>query len=86
MYTVHMPRVTATAARRNLFHLLDAAEKGEEVILERRGARFRLSLDPPSRQEIPPSPLIVEDPDILSGDWTWRAETDGELTFTPRRR
>jgi hypothetical protein len=81
-----MSRVTATAARRNLFHLLDAAEKGEEVILERRGTRFRLSLEPPSREAIPSSPLIIEDPDVLAGDWSWRADSKGELAFEPRRR
>lgn len=86
MYTVHMTRVTATAARRDLFHLLDAAERGEEVILERRGARFRLSLEKPEAVDVPASPLVVEDPDVLEGQWTWQASAEGDLTFRPRRR
>ncbi|MEE2775715.1 MAG: type II toxin-antitoxin system prevent-host-death family antitoxin [Acidobacteriota bacterium] len=87
MYTVRMVRVTATEARRRLFKLMDAVERGEEVTLERRGVRFRLALEAhgPS-PEIPSSPLRILDPDLLDGEWTWQTGEDGELVFRSRRR
>lgn len=36
-----MIRYAASEARRELFRLLDSVENGEEVILERKGIRFR---------------------------------------------
>ncbi len=87
MYTVHMPRFTATEARKQLFRLLDSAEKGEEVILERRGTRFRIMLDPgPKSGDHPIAPLNVTDKDVLSGEWTWTAGAEGELQFRARRK
>lgn len=79
MYTVHMPRHAASAARRQLFHLLDAAERGEEVIVERRGVRFRLTREsdpPPAPTD---EPLLVCDPALLDGQWTW--SPDGALVL-----
>lgn len=86
MYTVHMKRVTATEARRRLFQLLDAVENGEDIVLERSGVRFRLTLDKArERAEDPGSPLIVDDPALLEGDWTWQTDEDGQLVFQSRR-
>lgn len=87
-----MLRTTASQARKDLFRLLDAVERGEEVVLERKGVRFRLSRDEGSgvqgsdAQEVaePRSPVIIEDPTLLSGEWTWVSDEDGQLTFQPR--
>jgi hypothetical protein len=84
MYNVPMGRYTASEARRLLFRLLDAAERGEEVILERRGARFRIELDHPDDVEIPDSPLVVEDPALLDGQWAWTSDEDGNLHLRTR--
>ena len=84
MYTVHMTRLTATEARRQLFKLLDAVERGEDVVLERAGVRFRLTLDAkPGTEQAPSSPLIVEDAALLDGDWSWRTDAQGDLVFQP---
>ena len=76
--------VNAAAARGQLSHLLDEVEQGEEVVVERRGVRFRLVLDVSPREDIPPSPLIIDDPEVLAGNWTWRSAENGQLVFQAR--
>ena len=45
-------------------------KKGEEVILERKGTRFRLMLDPGPKSGDPSVALLdVADEDVLSGEW-----------------
>lgn len=80
-----MARYTASEARRELFRLLDSVERAEEVVLERKGARFRLVLDRGSKRDRGPvRKLKVEDPEVLSGEWTWTAGVDGQLHFQAR--
>ena len=81
-----MTRVTANVAREQLPRLLDAVEHGEEVVVEREGREFRLSLVSDSSPARRVSPLIIDDPDVLSGDWTWTAGEDGRLHFQPRHQ
>jgi hypothetical protein len=77
-----MPRHTATEARRELFRLLDSVERGDEVILERRGVSFRLILDAETPiLEVGPCPLRVRDPALLEGEWSWETDIDGQLIF-----
>jgi hypothetical protein len=79
-----MTRVTASEARQEFFRLLDAVEQGEPVIVERKGVRFRLSVvrrEPTSHA----SPVLVSDPEVLSGNWTWVGDREGQLQFRPRR-
>jgi len=83
MYTLHMARFSASEARRLFFQLLNAAERGEEVELDRKGVRFRLIVDPGTGIEPPASPLIIDDPDVLSGEWTWVSEDEGQFKFQP---
>ena len=86
MYNVHMSRHTASEARRKLFHLLDSVEQGDEVILERKGVQFLLSLVKEKPQRVSKeSPIRVIDRAILDGEWSWEADADGELSFTPRQ-
>ena len=67
--------------------MLDSVENGEEVILERKGIRFRLLLDRESRGKGKPvKRLEVTDREVLSGQWSWAAGTDGQLHFQPRER
>ncbi|HEX4953018.1 MAG TPA: hypothetical protein VF017_06455 [Thermoanaerobaculia bacterium] len=79
-----MTKVSAQQASADLLDLLDAVEQGEEVVVEREGREFRLSLVPPAAEK-PEALLIIEDPDVLSGEWTWAAGHDGQLEFQPRR-
>lgn len=84
LYTVHMTRVSATEARKRLFKLLDAAERGETVVLERKGVRFRIAVEPMSEaapREAEDALIEILDPTILSGEWTWEWEPDGALTL-----
>lgn len=75
-----MARYTATDARRQLFDLLDAAEQGQEVILERRGKRFRLILEPKKIQNHE-NPILFMDEILESGEWTWSSDNQGQLGF-----
>lgn len=81
-----MTQVTASDARQEFFRLLDAAERGEAVVVERRGVRFRLSLIPQEAQgSASSSPIRVTDPDVLAGEWTWAGDEEGQIQFRPRR-
>jgi hypothetical protein len=79
-----MNRYTASEARKVFFHLLDTVEAGEDVILERHGVRFRLTLELVEDTIDMPKVLQVDDPDILSGNWTWVGDDTGQLQFRAR--
>ncbi len=78
---------TVSQVRERLSDALDEAERGFEVFIERRGARYRLSRAP-ARARRPAGkrkPRIdVLDPAIDDGNWTW-AWTPGRMAFRPRR-
>ena len=86
MYNVHMKRYTVAQVRRRLAEAFDSAERGEAVVIERRGVRFRLAADRPRRRS-PSRPVLIEflDPLVEEGrwSWTWRA---GALRFSGRGR
>ena len=82
MYT--MKRYTAAQARKNLAEVLDAAERGESVVIERRGVRFGVAADhSPRRPANGPPVLEILDPAVAEGQWTWELGAKG-LRF--RRR
>ena len=85
MYIVHMKRYSAAAARQQLSHLLDAAEQGEGVVIERRGVQFELrplkAKTKPARRA---SLVAAVDPAVASGQWTWRLGAGG-LEFASRK-
>lgn len=66
-----MARFTATEARRQFFQLLDRVERGESVVLERKGLRFRLILEREGATEPPRAAPVIVDEALLEGDWTW---------------
>jgi hypothetical protein len=74
---------TATEARRLFFRLLDAAQRGEIVELERGGVRFVLTAAEPAPEPSAASPILSVDPAVLTGEWTWRADASGQLQFAP---
>ena len=80
-------RYTSSQVRERLSDVLDAAERGEEVVIERRGARFILRLDPsirPVARRRKPA-IDVLDPAVAKGEWTWTWKPTG-LAFTKRPR
>lgn len=82
-----MPRSTTAAARRQLAHLLDSAERGEEVIIERRGVRFNLVAEPDmTPYGKPSSPLQILDPALLDGDWSWEPDECGQLQLSTDKK
>jgi hypothetical protein len=85
MYNVRaVKRYSVNQVRMRLAEALDSAERGEAVVIERRGVRFKLeSTKPAPRAKRAPS-LKILDPAIESGDWTWRSGPDG-FAFVPGR-
>lgn len=87
MYNVRMKRYSTAQARESFAELLDAAEAGRSVVIERRGVRFVLRADRPGRR--PPKSrrrvIQVVDPAVTAGQWTWTWRRQG-LEFAPRRR
>jgi hypothetical protein len=80
-----MTMMKAIEAQKDLLRLLDAVEQGEEVVVEHGGQRFRLSLVLPATTKKLSSPLIIEDAEVLSGNWTWVSDQEGRLQFRARR-
>jgi antitoxin (DNA-binding transcriptional repressor) of toxin-antitoxin stability system len=80
-------RYTAGQARQNFSHLLDAAEKGEPVLIERHGVRFRVRAETGARRARAGRALAIEilHPAVASGQWTWELGAKG-LNFRRRRR
>ena len=86
LYNVHMRRYTSSQARERLSDVLDAAERGEAVVIERRGARFSLRVErasrTPARRRLPAIEML--DPAVAAGEWTWTWKPGG-LAFRGRR-
>ena len=74
-----MKRYTASKARAQLSSLLDAAENGEVVAIERGGVRFTLRSERrPLRQKSKRAPrLEAVDQMVLAGEWTWSSGVRG---------
>ncbi|GDX79381.1 hypothetical protein LBMAG42_11920 [Deltaproteobacteria bacterium] len=69
-----MLRHTATTARKHFSDLLDAAEAGEAVFVERRGRTFKLELIRPDAPAPAREPLFTVDESLLEGQWNFDAE------------
>jgi hypothetical protein len=84
MYIMKM--YTVATLRRRLADALDETERGVPVIIERRGVRYRLSVDTARpRRRVPQSIIEIVDPAVADGQWTWEWTTAG-LRFHGRRR
>ena len=87
MYNVHqMKHLKVAEARARFGEILDEAEKGATVIIERRDVRFRLVVE--SQQPSPASKAALfdfVDPAVMTGQWTWKVSSKG-VTFAPRRK
>jgi antitoxin (DNA-binding transcriptional repressor) of toxin-antitoxin stability system len=91
LYNVQMKRYTATEARMRMADMLDSAERGESVLIERKGVRFQIlpAVAKPSSKRASKRPtkkapiLEILDEAIERGDWTWKDGPEG-LTFARR--
>ena len=87
MYIVQMTTYSVSLARARLADLLDAAERGERVIIERRGIRHALTVEEPAARWVGPRPrLEIVDESVESGTWTWTWAPAGALFRAPTRR
>ena len=73
-------------ARARFGEILDEAEKGAPVVIERRGVRFRLVAEP-ERRTATAKPALFDfvDAGVMTGQWSWKAGATG-VTFAPRRK
>ena len=82
-----MVRFTASEARKRISDVLNGAEQGETVVIERRGVRFRVVIDrlgPIKTVPAGKAPVLeIRDPGVEAGTWTWRPERGG-LKFSRR--
>ena len=73
-------------ARARFGEVLDEAEKGSEVVIERRGVRFRVVAEQPPAARPSGPPLFEQlDSHVLRGQWTWTPDATG-FAFTARRK
>ena len=79
-------RYTVVQARERLSTVLDEAEQGVPVIIERRGVRYQVSVVAASRSRRKAGARIeVLDPAVDEGRWSWTLGADG-TTFRSRKR
>lgn len=89
-YNVQMRRYSASEARRRIAAVLDGAERGEVVVIERKGVKFRVVIDREGPGRVPAAgkrpTLEIRDPAVERGNWTWRPAPGGRgLAFSPGR-
>ncbi|MGH9408501.1 MAG: hypothetical protein ACRD1V_03525 [Vicinamibacterales bacterium] len=82
-----MKRYGVGVVRERLAEALDYADQGVPVVIERRGVRYRLTVDrvkKPVRMSQTPY-IEILDPAVERGDWTWDW-APGRLTYKRRPR
>ena len=78
-------RYTVAVFRERLSEALDLASKGDPVIVERKGIRYRLTVDAPARRpRARRSKIQILDPSVQAGTWTWEWKPEG-LQFRRRQ-
>lgn len=81
-----MKRLSAAAARQHFADVLDAAERGEGVVIERGGVQFEVRSRPARGRRAARRSLIEwVDPAVEEGQWSWRPGPKG-LEFRGRRK
>jgi antitoxin (DNA-binding transcriptional repressor) of toxin-antitoxin stability system len=80
-----MKRYTAAQARQHLSAVLDAAEAGEPVLIERRGVRFAVNAEAKATPRRRRAAVEWMDPAVAAGQWTWVWTKHG-LRFKARRQ
>jgi hypothetical protein len=78
-------RFLVAEARARFGEILDEADQGETIIIERRGVQYLLQRDLREPEHAAPRSIFTwVDPAVMSGQWTWTLTKKG-LRFTPRR-
>ena len=77
LYNVHMMAYKVAEARAAFGDLLDAAERGEEVVIERHGVAFTLQPHRAGRRTTRRPAIESVDASLLGGQWTWVWGKDG---------
>jgi hypothetical protein len=79
-----MKALNVAEARAKFGSMLDEAERGETVMIERRGVRFYLVPDSSTTTSVRRRPVLsYVHPDVMAGDWTWTAGAKG-IKYTAR--
>jgi prevent-host-death family protein len=69
---------SVSLARAHLSDLLDAAEKGEQVVIERRGIRHAITVQEPAAKWTGRRPqLDIADDAVEAGTWNWSWNAGG---------
>jgi hypothetical protein len=85
LYNVQAMKAFKVAEARVQFgELLDRAESGDPVFIERRGVRFSLRAERAQAAPTPEPPFAHVDEAVLRGEWDWALRKDG-VAFRPRR-
>jgi antitoxin (DNA-binding transcriptional repressor) of toxin-antitoxin stability system len=81
-----MKRYTMAQLRERLADVLNEAERGVPVVIERRGVRYVLRAEPARpRRRTRPSFIEILDPAVAEGQWQWTWTREG-IRFRPGRR
>ena len=81
-----MKHMKVAEARARFGEMLDDAENGGDVVIERRGVRFRVTAEQPRpARRVPPALFEAVDPSVLEGQWRWQEAPSG-LTYSARRK
>jgi hypothetical protein len=86
MYNVHVKKYSVGMVRERLSAALDRAERGQPVLIERRGVTYELRVRKPRPRRKRPTPQIeiLDRSLVTSGQWTWDWK-EGALRFRARR-
>ena len=71
MYNGQMKRYSVAEARARFSDLLDAAERGEPAVIERRGVRFVIRPEESPKRGGRQKMIEYVDPDVARGQWSW---------------
>ena len=80
-----MKRYSVVHVRERLADVLDEVEQGNPVVIERRGVRYVLRVEPAARKRSAKSAIETIDPAVESGQWQWTPTAKG-TRFSGRRR
>ena len=86
LYNVRMRRYSVAQARARLAELLNAAEQGRPVVIERRGVRFTLQARRSALRSVRRAPILeIVDPAVADGRWMWTGSPQGVRLSRARR-
>lgn len=80
-----MKRYTVAHVRERLADVLDEAEQGNPVVIERRGVRYVLAVESAPQRRSRRSAIETLDPAVDNGQWQWTLTGKG-VRFSGRRR